>query len=62
MTLLAPLLPVHTSHVRPAMVAVPVCEPIGWIEPCRLNQIMISIWLTPSRLGVGSSQMSYDAL
>ncbi len=62
MTLFEPLLPRHTSQVRPAMLAVPTGEPMGWIEPCRLSQIMISIWFTPSRFGDGSSQMSYDAL
>ncbi len=62
MTLLAPLLPCQTSQVFPPTVAVPTAEPIGWMFPCRLNQIMISIWFTPSRLGDGSSQMSYDAL
>lgn len=62
MTLLEPLLPRQTSQVRPARVAVPTGEPIGWIGPWRLSQIMISIWFTPSVFGVGSSQMSYDAL
>src|SRR4051794_30348039 len=61
MTLFAPLLPRQTSQLRPPMVVVPTTEPIGWIGPCRLNQIMISMALTPSRFGVGSSQMSYAA-
>ena len=61
-TSLAPLLPVHTCQVRPPTVAVPTGEPIGWIGPTWLNQIMISVRFTPSVLGVGSSQMSYEAL
>src|SRR3954453_7062810 len=61
MTLFCPLLPCHTCQLRPPMVVVPTTEPIGWIEPWRLNQIMISMALLPSRLGVGSSQMSYAA-
>ena len=44
------------------MLAVPTAEPMGWIGPCRLSQIMISIWFTPSVFGDGSSQMSYEAL
>jgi hypothetical protein len=44
------------------MLVLPTTEPIGWIEPWRWNQIMISIWFTPLVFGVGSSQMSYEAL
>ena len=62
MTLLAPLLPCHTCQLRPPIVVLPTGPPIGWIEPWRLNQIMISIAALPSVRGVGSSQMSYDAL
>ncbi len=58
MTSLEPLLPVHTSQLRPPTVAVPTREPMGWIGPTRFSQIMISVRLTPSLLGVGSSQMS----
>ena len=53
-----PTFPDHTSQVRPPTVAVPTREPIGWMLPCRLNQIMISWALTPSVFGAGSSQMS----
>src|SRR3954468_9924770 len=60
-TSLVPLLPDHTCHERPATVAAPVCEPTGCTPPTRLNQIMISVRLTPSVRGVGSSQMSYEA-
>jgi hypothetical protein len=38
-----PMLPRHTSHVRPPIVVLPTGEPMGWIEPWRLNQIMISV-------------------
>src|SRR3954449_10325222 len=61
-TSLVPLPPDHTCQVRPATVAVPTCEPIGWICPTLLNQIMISVRFTPSVRGAGSSQMSYEAL
>src|SRR3954471_19835600 len=60
-TSLDPLLPDHTCHWRPATVAVPTREPTGWTGPALLNQIMISVRLTPSVRGVGSSQMSYAA-
>lgn len=60
-TAFEPLPPRQTGQVRPPMVALPTTEPIGWIEPWRLNQIMISCWLTPPFLGDGSSQMSYAA-
>jgi hypothetical protein len=59
---LEPLLPDHTCQVRPPTVAVPTWEPMGWIGPTLLNQIMISVRFTPSVRGVGSSQMSYEAL
>ena len=62
MTALEPLLPCHTCQLRPPMVVVPTTEPIGWMLPWRLNQIMISMALTPLVRGVGSSQMSYEAL
>jgi hypothetical protein len=57
------MLPNQTSQVEPAMEAEPTREPIGWIEPCRLSQIMISapvFW--PLVRGVGSNHRSYDAL
>jgi hypothetical protein len=57
-TSLPPFQPCQTSHVRPPTVVLPTGLPTGLIDPCRLNQIMISIWLTPLVLGVGSSQMS----
>ena len=57
-----PVLPRQTSQVRPPMFVVPTTEPMGWIDPCRLNQIMISVAFWPSVRGCGSSQMSYEAL
>src|SRR5690606_38918469 len=56
-----PVLPYQTSHVRPATVVLPTGEPIGWIEPCRLSQIISSAPFCPSVRGLGSSQMSYAA-
>src|SRR5690349_7932925 len=61
MTALDPWLPGHTCQLRPPIVVVPTTEPMGWMFPWRLNQIMISWRFTPSRRGVGSSQMSYAA-
>src|SRR5262245_7388882 len=61
-TTFQPVCPNQTAHVPPAIVAVPICWPTGWIEPCLLSQTMISapvFW--PSVRGVGSNQMSYAA-
>jgi hypothetical protein len=55
------LLPTHTTKLRPSIVALPTAEPTGWMGPTWLNQIMTSCWLTPVVMGVGFSQMSYDA-
>src|SRR5262249_29481116 len=60
-TLFWPLLPVHTCQLRPAMLAVPTGEPIGWMVPeavLRLSQIMISVSWTPVVLLSALIQMS----
>ena len=60
-----PLLPDQTSHVAPAMLAVPIFEPIGWIEPARLSQtIDLGAVVLPASWCVGRdlwNQMSYAA-
>ena len=56
-----PLLPVQTCQLRPARLAVPVAEPMGWMLPCRLNQIMISVSWTPETFVSALSQMSNAA-
>ena len=36
------MLPDQTSHVAFAMFAVPIFEPMGWIDPTRLSQTITS--------------------
>src|SRR5690606_20248977 len=58
-----PVLPYQTSQVAPARFTVSTREPIGWIEPTRLSQTMISAPVfCPSVRGVGSNHRSYEAL